>query len=221
MIADLKIPVVGLPKSKVFPPYYLPACASGSSTMHPDFRDPAFNIPPNAEAGQEPEREIEAVRALVQAFEDGASEGVKEGTGKRKGDVNFLASVFANLSMVSVFRQRMPGCMLLTSRSLPLAISSSPLNQPSLPPRTRSLATRSHCSPRSSCTPSTPTRSAAAAHWDVSRTVPWTAPRTPGSLPASTTASASPPIPRVLSVASTFSPGFWAPLWGQRSTRWT
>jgi len=47
---------------------------------------------------------VEAVRALVQAFEDGAGEGVakaKEGA-KRKGTVHFLASVFANISMVSL-----------------------------------------------------------------------------------------------------------------------
>lgn len=51
---------------------------------------------------------VEAVRALVQAFEDGASEGVgkkdadKGMGGKRKGTVHFLASVFANISMVSL-----------------------------------------------------------------------------------------------------------------------
>lgn len=102
-IANLQIPVVSMPKSKNYPPYYLPACASSSSTIHPDFRDPAF-VPPNAEVGQEPERDIEGLRALVAAFEDGASEGVKEGKGKRKGDVNFLASVFANISMLPATR---------------------------------------------------------------------------------------------------------------------
>lgn len=56
---------------------------------------------PNAEAGQEDAREVEALRALVQAFEDGAGEGVKDGKGKRKGECHFLASVFANVSMVS------------------------------------------------------------------------------------------------------------------------
>ncbi len=54
-----------------------------------------------SEVGQEDERDIEAMRALAQAFEDGASEGVKEGKGKRKGECHFLASVFANISMVS------------------------------------------------------------------------------------------------------------------------
>lgn len=46
---------------------------------------------------------VDAVRALVQAFEDGAGEGVEEGKegAKRKGGVHFLASVFANISMVS------------------------------------------------------------------------------------------------------------------------
>lgn len=101
ILANLTIPIVGLPKAKAYPPWFLPAAASASSTMHPEYRDPTF-VAPNAEAGQEPEREIEAARALVQAFEDGASEGVKEGNGKRKGEVHFLASVFANLSMVSI-----------------------------------------------------------------------------------------------------------------------
>lgn len=100
MIADLKVPIVPLPQAKEYPPYYLPACASGSSTIHPEFRDTSFGIPPNAEAGQEPERDVEAVRALVQAFEDGASDGVRDSNGKRKGECHFLASVFANLSMV-------------------------------------------------------------------------------------------------------------------------
>lgn len=37
----------------------------------------------------------------MQAFEDGASDGVKDSKGKRKGECHFLASVFANISMVS------------------------------------------------------------------------------------------------------------------------
>ncbi|OXG43804.1 cytoplasmic protein [Cryptococcus neoformans] len=109
-LANLTIPIIPLPKSTHYPPYFLPASGSASSTIHPDFRDPTIGLA-NAEAGQEPEREIEAVRALVQAFEDGASDGVKEGTGKRKGDCNFLASVFANISMAPVTRQ-----LLLTPR---------------------------------------------------------------------------------------------------------
>jgi hypothetical protein len=99
LIANLNIPITPLPKSTHYPPYHLPEAASNSSTIHPDYRDPNF-IQPNAEAGQEEEREVEGVRALVQAFEDGAGEGVKEGKGKRKGECHFLASVFANISMV-------------------------------------------------------------------------------------------------------------------------
>lgn len=59
---------------------------------------------------------VEAVRALVQAFEDGASEGVgkkdadKGMGGKRKGTVHFLASVFANISMVSLPPPPLPLC---------------------------------------------------------------------------------------------------------------
>jgi hypothetical protein len=99
-MAQLTIPIIPLPLSKHYPPYYLPASASASSTIHPDYRDPAV-IGPNKEAGQEPVREVEAVRALIQAFEDGASDGVRDSVGKRKGECHFLASVFANLSMVS------------------------------------------------------------------------------------------------------------------------
>ena len=69
--------------------------------MHRDYRDPAI-CPPNKEAGQGEERQVEAIRALVQAFEDGAAGGVKEGKGKRKGECHFLASVFANISTVGL-----------------------------------------------------------------------------------------------------------------------
>ncbi|KAK8850674.1 hypothetical protein IAR55_004594 [Kwoniella newhampshirensis] len=103
-LTTLTIPIVPLPKSKHYPPYYLPASASSSSTIHPDFRDPTYG-PVNAEVAQEEEHDIEAIRALVQAFEDGASEGVKEGKGKRKGECHFLASVFANISMAPATRQ--------------------------------------------------------------------------------------------------------------------
>lgn len=102
-MAKLTIPIVPLPLSKDYPPWFLPASASASSTIHPDYRDPAV-MKPNAEAGQEPERDIEAIRALVQAFEDGASEGVRDSVGKRKGECHFLASVFANLSIVRRLR---------------------------------------------------------------------------------------------------------------------
>jgi hypothetical protein len=98
-IASLKIPIIPLSQSKTYPPYFLPASLSATSTIHPDFRDPTIG-PPNKEAGQEEEREIEGLRALVQAFEDGASDGVKDSKGKRKGECHFLASVFANISMV-------------------------------------------------------------------------------------------------------------------------
>jgi len=99
-IASLKIPIIPLPQSTTYPPYFLPTSLSATSTIHPDFRDPTIG-PPNKEAGQEEEREIEGLRALVQAFEDGASDGVKDSKGKRKGECHFLASVFANISMVS------------------------------------------------------------------------------------------------------------------------
>lgn len=98
-IANITVPLIPLPESKHHPPYYFPATASASSTMHPDFRDPTFGKP-NQEVGQEDERDVEGLRALVQAFEDGAGEGVKEGKGKRKGECHFLASVFTNVSMV-------------------------------------------------------------------------------------------------------------------------
>lgn len=100
-IAALRIPIIPLPLSKNYPPYFLPASLSSTSTIHPDFRDPSIGLS-NTEAGQEAERDIEGLRALVQAFEDGASDGVKDSKGKRKGDCDFLASVFANVSMVSL-----------------------------------------------------------------------------------------------------------------------
>lgn len=111
-IVSLTIPIIPLPKSKHYPPYFLPSSASASSTTHPDYRDPEVS-PPNAEAGQEPERQVEGIRALVQAFEDGAAEGVKEGSGKRKGECHFLASVFANISMVSTSQYQTQTSVLL------------------------------------------------------------------------------------------------------------
>ncbi|WWC72725.1 uncharacterized protein I206_106689 [Kwoniella pini CBS 10737] len=111
-LTNLSVPLVPLPKSKQYPPYFLPASASSSSTTHPDYRDPSY-LPPNAEVDQSDEVEIDAIRALVQAFEDGASEGVKEGKkeAKRKGECHFLASVFANISMAPSTRP-----LLLTPR---------------------------------------------------------------------------------------------------------
>jgi len=78
------------------PPYFFPLSRSGSSTIHLHYRS-------EMEADPESIPKIEAVRALVQAFEDGAAEGVAKGdaAAKRKGTVHFLASVFANISMVS------------------------------------------------------------------------------------------------------------------------
>jgi hypothetical protein len=101
-ISTITIPVVPLPRSKIYPPYYLPASASSSSTRHADFRDRTLNQPDGG-VGQSDEVYIEGLRALVQAFEDGAGEGVGKGTGKRKGECHFLASVFANVSTVRQF----------------------------------------------------------------------------------------------------------------------
>lgn len=181
-IAHLTVPIVPLPLSKHYPPYYFPASASSSSTIHPDYRDPAF-VPPNKEAGQEEERPVEAVRALVQAFEDGASDGVKDGKGKRKGDCNFLASVFANITMVS--ERGLSWVNADECRSLPRAASSSPLSQRSPPrPRRRRLpTTRSPCCRRLSCTPSSPRLSGVVVRLAPSRTALWTAHVTHGSWP--------------------------------------
>lgn len=104
-LANLYVPLVPLPnaskKDEGEPTWYLPAGISASSTVHRDYRDPTI-VPPNKEAGQGDERPVEAIRALVQAFEDGAAQGVKEGKGKRKGECHFLASVFANISTVRI-----------------------------------------------------------------------------------------------------------------------
>jgi hypothetical protein len=110
MIPLLQIPIIEMPplpasypNASTIPPYYYPLSRSASSTIHPAFR-------PEMEEKPEELATVDAVRALVQAFEDGAGEGVEEGKegAKRKGGVHFLASVFANISMVS------PNLMLLS-----------------------------------------------------------------------------------------------------------
>ena len=149
-IANLTIPIVPLTKSTHYPPYHLPYSASSSSTIHPDFRDPAV-IAPNVEAGQEPERQVEALRGLVQAFEDGAGEGVKDGKGKRKGECHFLASVFANVSMVSVAHGQIliNSCQLRdNSCSLLAPLSHYPVMQ-------QLARTMSRCFQRLLCLPDT------------------------------------------------------------------
>lgn len=102
MIPLLQIPILEMPplpasfpNASSIPPYYYPLSRSASSTVHPAFR-------PDMEEKPEKLPTVDAVRALVQAFEDGAGEGVDEGKegAKRKGGVHFLASVFANISMV-------------------------------------------------------------------------------------------------------------------------
>lgn len=103
MIPLMQIPILEMPplpasypNASNIPPYYYPLSRSASSTVHPAFR-------PDMEEQPEKLPSVDAVRALVQAFEDGAGEGVDEGKegAKRKGGVHFLASVFANISMVS------------------------------------------------------------------------------------------------------------------------
>jgi hypothetical protein len=85
--------------------------------------------------GQEEAREVQAVRALVQAFEEGAGDGVKDGKGKRKGECHFLASVFANISMVSAFlespliadpRYPLPAAYSATAFPRPLVLPHRP-----------------------------------------------------------------------------------------------
>ncbi|KAI5452890.1 Protein hgh1 [Naganishia albida] len=106
MIPLLQIPILEMPplptsfpNAASIPPYYYPLSRSASSTVHPAFR-------PDMEEKPEKLPSVDAVRALVQAFEDGAGEGVDEGKegAKRKGGVHFLASVFANISMVKQTR---------------------------------------------------------------------------------------------------------------------
>lgn len=103
MIPLLQIPIIEMPalpasypNAATIPPYYYPLSRSASSTIHPAFR-------PEMEEKPDELPTVDAVRAMVQAFEDGAGEGVDEGKkgAKRKGGVHFLASVFANISMVS------------------------------------------------------------------------------------------------------------------------
>lgn len=112
LLSNLTIPIISIPATSSStdstgnsdsasnkippPPYYFPLSRSGSSTIHPGYRSEM-----EAEGTTVPR--VEAVRALVQAFEDGSSEGVAKAVegAKRKGTVHFLASVFANISMVS------------------------------------------------------------------------------------------------------------------------
>jgi hypothetical protein len=107
-LSNLMIPIISIPTPASDttvpppPPYFFPLSRSGSSTIHlhyrPEMEDDPASIP-----------KVEAVRALVQAFEDGSAEGVAKGDpAKRKGTVHFLASVFANISMVSLWQTRRP-----------------------------------------------------------------------------------------------------------------
>jgi hypothetical protein len=85
---------------------------------------------------------VEAVRALVQAFEDGSSEGVAKAVegAKRKGTVHFLASVFANISMVShglIGSRSITRKPIITDTSRPRANAiriTGPLNSAPPPP---------------------------------------------------------------------------------------
>lgn len=115
LIPSLPIPLISISATTQahFPKFYYPYARSASSTVHPDFRPmmEESRAPVGSQSGVEWERgSVEAIRCLVQAFEEGAAEGVEKGDkdAKRKGSVHFLASVFANVSMVSPLSQRVP-----------------------------------------------------------------------------------------------------------------
>ncbi|KZT53005.1 DUF383-domain-containing protein [Calocera cornea HHB12733] len=89
-LVTLKIPVVPLPKEK--PPYYPTASRSATSSAPSTYR-------------YTDETQVAALPLLLDAFIDGARVPVAgDDTEKRKGDLHFLASVFANISAIPAGR---------------------------------------------------------------------------------------------------------------------
>jgi len=89
-LVTLKIPVVPLPKET--PPFYPTASRSATSTAPASYR-------------YTEENHVAALPLLVDAFIDGARvQTADESTEKRKGDLHFLSSVFANISAIPAGR---------------------------------------------------------------------------------------------------------------------
>ena len=86
-LLSLFIPILPSPSS--FPPYYAPASRCPTSPSPDPF--------PNEEVTYT----VSALSLLVDAFSRVESEGIKMEDRKRKGELHFLSSVFANISAVS------------------------------------------------------------------------------------------------------------------------
>ena len=84
----LKVPVISNPSAN--PPFYPPSSRSGTSP-------PPYPYPSGKET------EVPALPLLVQAFVQGAKVPAASEERTRKGDLHFLSSVFANVSMVRTF----------------------------------------------------------------------------------------------------------------------
>lgn len=137
-LATLTIPIIRFinpnsdPISSNYPLYFYPLSISSSSTIHPLYRPDQIN--PDSKDLEA----VEAIRVLVQAFEEGgvvsermmesdgegkggdAEKKVETGAGRRrKGGVHFLGSVFANMSMVSDI-ERLVFELFLVQMSRPL-----------------------------------------------------------------------------------------------------
>ncbi|KAH8116309.1 hypothetical protein DFH11DRAFT_1701313 [Phellopilus nigrolimitatus] len=91
-VALISLKVAVIPQSSAIPPYYPPQSRSGTSP-------PPLSYP-SGEA-----TDVLALPLLVQAFVQGAQVDVTPEQKNRKGDLHFLASVFANISMVPAGRQ--------------------------------------------------------------------------------------------------------------------
>ena len=104
----LKVPVISNPSAN--PPFYPPSSRSGTS-------------PPPYPYPQGKETEVPALPLLVQAFVQGAKEPAASEERTRKGDLHFLSSVFANVSMVRTFLFPFSSIMLIqqVKRRLPPA----------------------------------------------------------------------------------------------------
>jgi hypothetical protein len=165
VFAALTVPVVPLPGSSHYPPYFLPAAASASSTIHPDFRDPA--------GGSSGPRVGSSVRRRSRRGRQGWQ-------GKEKGGMSL-----SRLCVCKHLHGKSSPCTPADDRSPLLALCCSLRNRLSQPPRRPTPIMTSLFSPKSSSSPSTRTPSAEEAPSAVSKTARWTGGAWDGSWRAS------------------------------------